>query len=52
MLIYGGAKERKKATMIKGFVDSDYVGCLDSRKSLTGYIFAAFGTIINWKACL
>jgi len=33
-------------------VDSNYAGCLDTRKSITGYIFTAFGTAISWKASL
>ena len=37
---------------VKGFVDSDYVGSLDTRKSLTGYVFTIYGGAINWKANL
>jgi len=33
-------------------VDFDYVSCLDTRKSITGYIFTVFGTAISWKASL
>ena len=50
-LLYGGA-DWSKTDAIEGFVDSDYAGCLDTRKSLTGYIFTAFGTAISWKANL
>lgn len=46
------AKDASKQVSIEGFVDFDYAGCLDTRKSLTGYIFTAFGTTINWKANL
>ncbi|XP_073289130.1 secreted RxLR effector protein 161-like [Primulina huaijiensis] len=35
-----------------GFVDSDFAGNLDTRKSLTGYIFTLYGTAISWKATL
>ena len=38
--------------VITGYVDSDFVECLDTRKSLTGYVFIAFGTAISWKAGL
>ena len=52
-LVYGGAYENSYSPVaIEGFVDSDYVGCLDTRKSITGYIFTTFGTTISWKAGL
>ena len=36
-LVYGGAYENSYSPVaIEGFVDSDYDGCLDTRKSLTG----------------
>ena len=38
--------------VITGYVDSDFARCLDTRKSLTGYVFIAFGTTISWKAGL
>lgn len=40
------------SSMIEEYVDSDYAGCLDSRKSLSGYIFKCYGEIISWKASL
>ena len=52
-LVYGGAdKNSYSSAAIEGFVDSNYAGCLDTRKSITGYIFTAFGTAISWKASL
>ena len=38
--------------VITGLVDSDFAGCLNTRKSLTGYVFTSFGTSISWKASL
>ena len=35
-----------------GFVDSDFARCIDTRKSLTGYVFIALGTTISWKASM
>ncbi|XP_073136772.1 secreted RxLR effector protein 161-like [Henckelia pumila] len=35
-----------------GYVDSDYVGNLDSRKSLIGLVFTVFGTVVSWKSIL
>ena len=33
-------------------MDSNFVGYLDTMKSLTGYVFTAYGTTISWKARL
>ena len=38
--------------VVTGFVDSNFVGCLDNRKSLTSYVFTTYGTTISWKATL
>ena len=38
--------------VITSFVDSDFVGFLNIRKTLTGYVFTSFGTAISWKASL
>ena len=35
-----------------GYVNSDFAGSIDIRKSLTGYIFTLLGTTISWKANL
>ena len=35
-----------------GYVDSDFAGSIDTRKSLIGYIFTLLGTAISWKANL
>src|SRR6266542_3984518 len=35
-----------------GYVDSEYVGDLDKRRSLTDYIFAIGGCAVSWKASL
>ena len=37
---------------VEGFVDSDYAGSLDTRKSLIGYMFTIYGGAVNWKANL
>ena len=52
-LVYGEVEGYQENTVvIEGFVDSDFAGCLDTRKSLTGYVFTTFGTAISWKASL
>jgi hypothetical protein len=35
-----------------GYVDSDYAGDLDKRRSLTGFVFTLSGCAISWKATL
>ena len=37
---------------LAGFVDSDYAGDLDKRRSLTGYVFCIGGCAVSWKATL
>ena len=34
------------------YVDFDFAGDLDKRRSLTGYVFTVGGCAINWKATL
>ncbi|KAL3640704.1 hypothetical protein CASFOL_015672 [Castilleja foliolosa] len=45
-------KTEGSGNWIKGFVDSDYAGCAESRKSTTGYVFTCLGGAISWKARL
>ena len=52
VLIYDGACGDDSKFKIKGFVDSDYAGCMDSRKSISGFVFTMFGTTISWKVIL
>jgi hypothetical protein len=35
-----------------GYVDSDYAGDLNNRRSLTGYVFTIGGCGVSWKASL
>lgn len=35
-----------------GYVDADYSGNVDTRKSLSSYVFTLFGTAISWKSTL
>lgn len=34
--------------IISGYSDSDYAGCLDTRRSTTGYVFTLNGSAITW----
>ena len=39
-------------SVLSGYVDSDFTGDLDRRRSLTGYIFSIGGCAVSWKATL
>ena len=43
VLCYGGSE-----FTVKGYVDSDFGGDLNKRKSITGYIFTLAGGAISW----
>ena len=35
---------------VVGYSDSDFVDCVDSRKSTSGYIFILVGGAISWRS--
>ena len=41
---------KSKKLEIIGYSDSDYVGCIDSRKSTLGCIYLLAGGAISWKS--
>jgi hypothetical protein len=41
---------RTKKFHLKGYVDADYAGCLDTSRSTTGWIFLLGGTAISWSS--
>ncbi|KAH9681570.1 Integrase catalytic domain-containing protein [Citrus sinensis] len=49
-LMYGRSKQNDNS--IVGYVDSDFAGDLDGRKSISGYLFMVNGRLISWKATL
>lgn len=49
-LFYG--KLKKQDSYVMGFVDTYYAGDLDTRRSLTGFVFQIFGCTVSWKASL
>ena len=36
---------------VVGYVDTDLAGCVDSRRSTSGYVFTLAGVTISWKSC-
>jgi hypothetical protein len=42
----------KSTRGLVGYVDSDYACDLDTRRSLTGYVFTIGGCAVSWKARL
>ncbi|XP_047320506.1 secreted RxLR effector protein 161-like [Impatiens glandulifera] len=38
--------------LVSGYSDSDYAGDVDSRRSMTGYVFTLGGSVVSWKATL
>lgn len=52
VLIYGGGTTENRQPRIEYFVENDYAGFLDTRKSLFKYIFTAFGIAVSWEAIL
>lgn len=49
-LVYGRSNGKGKG--VCGFVDTDFAGDLDRRRSLTGYMYTLNGCLIDWKARL
>ena len=47
-LIYGGDSQ----CSVVGYSDSDYAGDVDSRRSMTGYVFTLGSSVVSWKATL
>ena len=47
-LIYGGDTR----CLVTGYSDSDYAGDVDTRRSMTGYVFTLGGSVVSWKATL
>ncbi|XP_038877495.1 secreted RxLR effector protein 161-like [Benincasa hispida] len=47
-LIYGNCTE----CLVIGYSDSGYAEDVDSRRSMTGYVFTLGGSVVSWKATL
>jgi hypothetical protein len=45
-------ERKQEVACVAGYVDSDYAGDLDRRRSTTGYVFTCGGGPVSWKATL
>ena len=45
-------KDRNVGKHLVGYVDSDYAGDLDKRRSTTGYVFTIAGGPVSWRSTL
>jgi len=49
-LCYQGRPGLDRVLDICGFVDADYAGDLDQRRSTSGYVFNLYGVAVNWMS--
>ena len=49
-LCYQGRPGLDRVLDISGFVDVDWAGDLDQRRSTSGYVFNLFGCAVNWMS--
>lgn len=45
-------ERKQEEACVAGFVDSDYAGDLDKRRSTTGYVFTCGGGPVSWRSML
>eukprot|EP00253_Pinus_taeda_P008358 PITA_08358 len=50
VLCYQGRLGLDRVLDIHGFVDADWVGDLDRRRSTSGYVFNLFGGVVSWMS--
>eukprot|EP00253_Pinus_taeda_P030767 PITA_30767 len=49
-LFYQGRPRLERVLDIHGFVDADWAGDLDQRRSTSGYVFSLFGGVFSWMS--
>ena len=49
-LCYQGRPGLERVLDIRGFVDADWDGDLDQRRSTSGYVFSLFGGAVSWMS--
>ena len=47
---HGNSSGTPHSVCIHGFVDSDWAGDIDHKRSTSGYVFTMFGGAINWMS--
>uniref|UniRef100_A0A803KM19 Retrovirus-related Pol polyprotein from transposon TNT 1-94 n=1 Tax=Chenopodium quinoa TaxID=63459 RepID=A0A803KM19_CHEQI len=47
-LVFGNGKE----CLVTRYNDSDYAANVDTRRSVTGYVFTLGGSVVSWKSTL
>lgn len=47
---HGIKYEKENGAKLVGYTDSDWAGCLDDRKSTSGYIFCLGSNVISWSS--
>ena len=48
---YGLVFEKKNRDIcLEAYCDADYTGCLDDKKSISGYMLMLGETVVNWKS--
>jgi hypothetical protein len=45
-------KEIDVMRFVEGFVDYDFAGNLDKRRSIFGYVFSLLGSAVSWRTSL
>ena len=43
-------EKKNRDICLEAYCDADYTGCLDDRKSTSGYVLMLGGTVVNWKS--
>eukprot|EP00253_Pinus_taeda_P012870 PITA_12870 len=49
-LCYQGRPRLDRVLDIRGFVDADWAGDMDQRRSTSGYVFNLFGGVVSWMS--
>ena len=49
-LVYRSSPSEMQPNTLWGYVDSDWAGCPDSRRSTSGFVFMLNGAAISWRS--